>query len=170
MTQDPAVRFAVLVHDLGKAETPRDLWPRHHGHGERSAQIIDTLSKRMPVPRRFQDLADKVARHHGTAHRVAELKPATVLKLLAAVGGLRPSSDGFEAFLCACEADARGRKGLEANPYTQADLVRDARRAALSITAATVKDGTREGPELGQAIREARIDAIAALQRSRQLP
>jgi tRNA nucleotidyltransferase (CCA-adding enzyme) len=163
MSQDPAVRFAVLVHDLGKAATPRALWPRHHGHGDRSAQIIARLSERMPVPRRFHDLAEKVARHHGAAHRIAELKPATVLDLLTAVGGLRPSGEAIEAFLCACEADARGRKGLETNRYPQADLLRNARRAALAVTAATVQDGTLEGPKLGQAIRKARIDAIAAL-------
>jgi tRNA nucleotidyltransferase (CCA-adding enzyme) len=162
MTDDAAVRFAVLTHDLGKGTTPRALWPRHHGHGERSAQLIGAMSSRLPVPRRFQILADRVARHHGLAHRLAELRPATILDLLTAVDGLRRSTDGIDGFLLACEADARGRTGLEHRPYPQADLLRRARIAALSVNAATIGNAEITGPRLGQAIREARIAAIGS--------
>jgi tRNA nucleotidyltransferase (CCA-adding enzyme) len=160
LTNDTAVRFAVLTHDLGKGETPRALWPRHHGHGERSARLIEMLSNRLPVPRRFQALANRVARHHGLAHRLTELRPATILDLLTAIDGLRQSTEGIDGFLLACEADARGRTGLEDRPYPQADLLRRARAAAISVNAAAIGDPALTGPQLGQAIREARIAAI----------
>ena len=116
LSPSDTVRFAALVHDLGKATTPKLMLPAHHGHEERSVQLLETLCERLPVPNRFRDLAKHVARHHGTVHRAAELKPQTVLKVIVDVDGLR-QPDRFEEFLLACEADARGRKGLEERPY-----------------------------------------------------
>jgi tRNA nucleotidyltransferase (CCA-adding enzyme) len=161
LSSDVAIRFAVLVHDLGKGETPRLLWPKHHGHGERSIALIDRLSERLPVPNRFRTLATRVARYHDHVHRAAELRPGTILEVLEGVDGLRPQGPALEEFLIACEADARGRAGLETSPYPQAEILRRAQRAALSINASTVQDGTLEGPRLGEAIRQARIAAIA---------
>ncbi len=159
LTASTAARFAVLTHDFGKAETPRALWPRHSGHGERSARIIERFCKRLPVPRKFETLAVHVARHHGVVHRASELKPGTMLELLTAVDALR-RPERLEEFLLACEADARGRTGLEDRPYPQGDLVRLAQAAALGVSAATVRDGALDGPALGAAIRQARIAAI----------
>lgn len=161
LSKDVAIRFAVLVHDLGKGETPRLLWPKHHGHGERSIALIDRLSERLPVPNRFRTLAARVARYHDHVHRAAELRPGTILEVLEGVDGLRMHGAALEEFLIACEADARGRAGLETSPYPQAEILRRAQRAALSINASTVQDGTLEGPLLGEAIRQARIAAIA---------
>jgi tRNA nucleotidyltransferase (CCA-adding enzyme) len=161
LSSDTAVRFAVLVHDLGKGETPRLLWPKHHGHGERSIALIDRLSERLPVPNRFRALAVRVARYHDHVHRAAELRPGTILEVLEGVDGLRPPGTALEEFLTACEADARGRAGLETTPYPQAEMLRRAQRAALSINASAVQDGTLEGPRLGEAIRQARVAAIA---------
>lgn len=160
LTEDVAVRYAVLTHDLGKGETPESMWPRHHGHGERSVEILRRIAERLPIPKRHQKLAERVARYHGLAHTVAELRPKTILELLTAVDGLRPSDAPLEAFLLACEADARGRAGLEHRPYNQADALRRARRAALAIDASAVQDGSLAGPDLGAAIRRARVAAI----------
>jgi tRNA nucleotidyltransferase (CCA-adding enzyme) len=106
-------------------------------------------------------LADRVARHHGLAHRAAELRPTTILELLTAVDGLRRSSQAFDGFLIACEADARGRTGLENRPYEQAEILQRAQQAALAVDAATLATSALEGPALGAAIRDARIAAIA---------
>jgi tRNA nucleotidyltransferase (CCA-adding enzyme) len=161
LTESVAVRFAVLTHDLGKADTPQALWPRHHGHGERSVTILHRLGARLPVPKRLQTLAEHVARYHGLVHQAAELRAGTILDTLTAVGGLRQPVDGLEEFLLACEADARGRGGLESRPYPQGDVFRRAQHAALAVNAAAIQDGTLEGERLGDAIRQARIAAIA---------
>jgi tRNA nucleotidyltransferase (CCA-adding enzyme) len=125
LSPSEAVRFAVLVHDLGKAATPKELLPRHHGHEHRSEQLLERLCTRMPVPNRLRDLALLVARHHGTVHKAAELKPQTVMRLLMAADGLR-QPERFDEMLLACEADARGRKGLEDRAYPQADRLIEA--------------------------------------------
>ena len=116
--------------------------PGHHGHEERSVQLLEELCDRLPVPNRFRDLAKHVARHHGTVHRAAELKPQTVLKVIMEVDGLR-QPDRFEEFLLACEADARGRKGLEERPYPQAERFRTALRAARGVDASRVRSRAR---------------------------
>jgi tRNA nucleotidyltransferase (CCA-adding enzyme) len=157
------VRFAVLVHDLGKATTPAELLPRHHGHEQRSEQLLEQLCSRLPVPNRFRDLARLVARHHGTIHKAAELKPQTVLRLIMAADGLRQPGR-FDEMLLACEADARGRTGLEERSYPQAERLRAALRAAKDVDAAKVKaDSGLDGEALGRALHDARLAAIKAV-------
>ncbi len=123
------VRFAALVHDLGKADTPRDKWPRHAGHEVQSVRRVQELCSRLRIPNDYRDLAVLVARHHGVVHRAFELRAATVLDLFAHTDALR-RPERFEQFLLACEADARGRKGLEQRAYPQGDWLRDALSAA----------------------------------------
>lgn len=151
-------RFAVLTHDLGKATTPAHVLPSHRGHEKRSVRLIEALCARLPVPRRFRELAMAVARHHGTAHRAAELRPATVYKLLEAVDAQRRPRR-FEDFLVACEADARGRKGLEARSYPQAEILRSALAAARSVRSDDAA-GKATGRALGMRLRQLRIQAI----------
>jgi tRNA nucleotidyltransferase (CCA-adding enzyme) len=158
-SEDPVVRFAVLVHDLGKGTTPRLLLPRHAGHEQRSVDLIEALGRRLRVPNRFLGLARSVARYHGMAHRSAELRPKKMLELLTEIGALRDASL-LERFIVACEADIRGRTGLENSPYPQGDLLRRALDAANSVTSASVSDRSIEGKALGDAIRRLRVDAI----------
>jgi tRNA nucleotidyltransferase (CCA-adding enzyme) len=166
LSRSETVRFAVLVHDLGKATTPEALLPRHHGHEQRSEQLLEQLCARLPVPNRFRELALLVARHHGTVHKAAELKPQTVLRLITAADGLR-QPERFDEMLLACEADARGRKGLENRDYPQADRLRAALRAAKAVDAAKVKADTGlDGEALGRALHDERLAAIKRLLRT----
>jgi len=160
------VRFAVLVHDLGKGTTPQAEWPRHVGHEERSVELVQALCQRLAVPNRFRDLGVAVARHHGLCHRALELRPVTLLKMLESLDAFR-RGERVTGFLDACEADARGRTGLEDQPYPQRDLVLAAWRAALAVDTRAVAGpgGTGEGltgEKLGEAIRNARLAAVAA--------
>ncbi len=152
-------RFAVMVHDLGKGTTPKEQWPRHIGHEERGAKLIGTLCERVGAPTRFRDLAVAVARHHGTCHRAAELRGKTILKVLDSLDALR-RPERLDEFLIACEADYRGRTGLEDRPYPQAEIFRRARAAAAAIGADAFAGSGLDGPDLGAAIRRARIAAI----------
>lgn len=159
LTGDPVVRFAVLVHDLGKGTTPKDELPRHIGHEQRSVDLISALGERVRVPRRYLDLARAVARFHGVAHRAAELRPQTLLRLLTGIGALRDAAV-LESFILACEADSRGRTGRENDAYPQAGRLRAALEAALSVTGADVADSSLEGPAFGEALHALRIEAI----------
>ena len=162
LSRNAAVRFAVLTHDLGKAATPKVLLPAHHGHERRSEQMLAQLCERLPVPNRFRDLARNVARHHGTVHRAAELKPRTVFDVIIDVDGLR-QPERFEEFLLACEADGRGRKGLEDREYVQAERFRMALRAARSVDAGRIRaERELDGEALGRALRDARLEAVKA--------
>jgi tRNA nucleotidyltransferase (CCA-adding enzyme) len=157
------VRFAALVHDLGKADTPREKWPRHAGHEVQSVQRVQQLCARFRIPNDYRDLAVLVARHHGVVHRAFELRAATVLDLLAHTDALR-RPERFEQFLLACEADARGRKGLEQRAYPQGDWLREALTAARAVSpdAAELQAG---GAEIAEGLRRRRVEAIAALKR-----
>jgi tRNA nucleotidyltransferase (CCA-adding enzyme) len=162
LSRSEPVRFAVLTHDLGKATTPRETLPSHHGHEHRSEELLEKMCARLPVPNRFRDLALLVARHHGTVHKAAELKPQTVLRVILAADGLR-QPERFEEFLLACEADARGRKGLEDRAYHQADRLRAALRAARSVDAAKLKAERKlDGEALGKALHDERLIAVKA--------
>jgi len=165
LSADTTVRFAALVHDVGKGLTPRAEWPRHVGHERSSARLITALAARLRIPNEHRELALLVALHHGRAHRVGEQRPGTVLQLLELTDAFR-RPERFERFLLACEADARGRgPQLRRQPYPQAARL----RAALAASAAVRPDpellAGAKGPVIAERLRAARIDAIRALDR-----
>ncbi len=163
LSPSATVRFAALVHDLGKADTPHSKWPRHAGHEVQSVQRVLQLCARLRIPNEYRDLAVLVARHHGVVHRALELRAATVVDLFAHTDALR-RPERFVQFLVACEADARGREGLEEREYPQkAHLLR-----ALAAARAVVPEGAElqgEGAQIAERLRRKRIEAIAALRR-----
>ncbi|MEH6587158.1 MAG: multifunctional CCA addition/repair protein [Halioglobus sp.] len=148
------VRFAVLLHDLGKGITPKDELPRHIAHEFRGIKLVKAVCKRLKAPNQYRDLALKACEYHLHSHRAMELRGKTLLKLLTATDALR-RPDRFEAFLLACEADARGRLGLEDKPYPQRDYLREAREIVMEVTAGLFPGV--EGKALGQAIAEERV-------------
>ena len=158
---DDAIGFAALVHDLGKALTPRDEWPKHIQHEQRGVKPVRALCERLRVPAAHRDLAVVACREHLNVHRLAELRDQTVHDLLARCDGFRrPERIGQLATVC--EADKRGRLGLEDQPYPQAaELVR-LRAAAAAVDGADIAHLELEGPAFGEALRKARIAAIAA--------
>lgn len=163
LTGDTQVRFAALLHDLGKGETPRDQWPRHAGHEGRSVTLVQQLCRRLRAPRGYRDLALLVARYHGHVHRAAELRPGTLWDVLHGVDAFR-RPERFEQFLLACRADAQGRPGYEDTPYPQADRLRAALAAAGAVSAAALAGQGVTGPALGEALRQAQIAAIARVE------
>lgn len=161
LSDSTAVRFAALTHDLGKGITPPEHWPSHRGHEELSVALVLGLSERLRVPNEHRDLAVQVARYHGHSHRAAELRPKTILKVLEGVDAFRRPKR-FEQFLLACEADARGRAGLENRDYPQSDLLRAAFAAAAAVEAAKLGLEGLDGEQIRERIRKARIAAIRA--------
>jgi tRNA nucleotidyltransferase (CCA-adding enzyme) len=159
---DDVVGFCALTHDLGKALTPSEELPRHVGHEHRGVAPLRALCARLKVPTEHATLAELVCREHLNAHRAFELKPATVLKLLSALDALRRPAR-LELFLAACEADKRGRLGHEHDPYPQADYLRAARAAAAAVESASFVARGLAGPAIGEAMQQARIDAISQL-------
>ena len=159
LTSDPEVRFAALVHDLGKATTPQEIWPNHHDHGERGVELIDKLCDRLRVPNRYRELATVVARYHLNCHRIGELNPKTVVGKLEGLDAFR-RPERFDSFLLACEADARGRKGKERQDYPQADLFRKYREACLSVDTKSLDMKNLEGAQIAEHIRRQRIKAV----------
>jgi len=158
---EPPVRFAVLVHDLGKGTTPPADWPRHIGHEARSGPLVQALCQRLRVPNEYRDLGVMTARYHTHCHLALELRPRTLLKTLQALDAFR-KPHRFEQFLLACEADARGRLGLEDDPYPQATRFRTAYQAATAVAIAPLLEQGLRGETLKEAIRRARLRAIGA--------
>ena len=159
LSSDLEVRFAALTHDLGKGTTPRNRLPSHPGHETRGCRLIRDIAARLPVPRACRDLALIVAEFHTHCHRALELRPDTILKVLEKTDAFR-RPDRFEQFLITCEADARGRTGLENRHYPQADYLRGAFAAAMAVDAAAVA-ALHEGAKIPKAISQARKKAIA---------
>jgi tRNA nucleotidyltransferase (CCA-adding enzyme) len=159
-----AVRWACLVHDLGKGSTPQHEWPRHIGHEQRSARLAKALAERLRVPVDCRELADVVAREHGNIHRCAEFGAAALLRLLERCDALR-RPQRFDDVLLACECDARGRAGLEERDYASAPRLRRALNAALGVDSAGIAADAlaagRSGEAVGAELRAARIEAVA---------
>lgn len=155
------VRFAVLTHDLGKADTPPEILPRHIGHEERGVRLIESLAARLRVPQAHRQLAVLVARHHTTVHRALELRHSTLVDLLDKVDAWR-RPERLEELLQACEIDARGRAGRADAPYPQAARLRRAADRARAVDVAALVAAHGAGPQLRDVVRQARIDALKA--------
>jgi tRNA nucleotidyltransferase (CCA-adding enzyme) len=153
------VRFAALTHDLGKGVTPGELLPKHHGHEHASVALVMALCERLRVPGECRDLAILTARYHGDIHRAQQLRAQTVLRLLSSADVFR-KPERFEQLLSACEADYRGRTGLEARPYPQADLLRAAAAAARAVDAGSIAGAQAEPERIAEAIEKARLAAV----------
>ncbi len=166
MSNDVEVRFAALTHDLGKGTTPRQELPSHPGHEARGARLIREMAMRLPVPNNCRDLGVMVAEWHTHCHRALELRDKTILKVLEKTDAFRRPAR-FEQFLIACEADARGRGGLEDRLYPQADFLRGAFAAAAAVdSGAIAKQHT--GPKIPAAIKKARQWNIHEFQKTDQ--
>ena len=161
------VRYAILAHDLGKAESPQAAWPKHHGHEARSVRLAQTMSARLKVPAECFDAARLAAKWHGVVHRAAELRPATLLDLLLAADALR-RPERLAGLLAACEADAQSRPG-RGNDYAPGRVVRDALAVVKRVDAAKVaravatkRPATEAAPSdaIPTAIRTARLKAL----------
>ena len=157
------VRYAALVHDLGKGSTPRDEWPRHVAHEARSVKLAQAVSQRWRVPTDCRDLGEIVAREHGNIHRSAGFGAAAVMRLLERCDALR-RPERFGQALLACECDARGRTGLDEQPYAPRARLGSALAAVLAVdaqaAAAQAAAAGAQGPALGTAVRDARLAAL----------
>ncbi len=160
LSADPAVRFAALVHDLGKATTPKQELPRHIAHEARGVPLVEALCDRLRVPNGWRELAVAVTRHHLLYHRAAELRPATVLKLLNQLDAFR-RPQRFEDFLLACEADSRGRPGYEMAEFEQPRLLRDDHAAASAVDPRSVVADGLQGAAIREELERRRERAIA---------
>jgi tRNA nucleotidyltransferase (CCA-adding enzyme) len=164
LSNDVEVRFAALTHDLGKGTTPVDALPSHPGHEARGARLIRELADRYPVPNICRDLGALVAEMHTHCHRALELRSETIIKLFEKCDAFR-RPERFEQFLIACEADARGREGLENESYPQADYLRNAFAAACSVNTAEIA-AQHAGSKIPAAIRKSRQEAVADYKQS----
>ena len=168
LTNSPQVRFAALTHDLGKALTPAEFWPSHHGHEKKGLPVLKQLVARIRLPNDFADLSAKVMEFHGNAHRALELKATTLLKLLEAIGSFRQTSK-LDDFLLACEADSKGRLGYETRAYPQADWLKEVYKVTRYVDAKEFVEQGLKGKDIGEAITNERIRLIQALKNQRGL-
>ena len=169
LSEEIDVRFAALVHDLGKATTAKKDLPKHPGHEQRSMRLVGKLAERLPVPNECRDLGLLAAEFHTHCHRALALRSATILKVLNRTDAFR-RPERFEKLLLSCEADARGRTGLEGQEYPQADYLRGAFHAASRIDIDDLKSGDLEGAEIGKKIGERRLAAIREYRKSYEPP
>ena len=155
------IRFAALVHDLGKGVTKPELWPSHHGHEHTGLACIKTLSERLRVPNDCRELALLVCEYHQIIHRAEQLKASTVLKFFDAIDLWR-KPQRLDAILLCCIADLRGRTGFEQAVYPQADYLQKLANAARPVNAKDLVAQGLKGEAIKQGLQRARLNAIAA--------
>jgi tRNA nucleotidyltransferase (CCA-adding enzyme) len=159
-----SVRYACLGHDLGKGTTPADVLPRHIGHEERSVRLLKGVNERLRVPNDCKELAEVVAREHGNIHQCLGFGAAALVRLLVRLDAFRKPARLVDILL-ACECDARGRLGLQDQPYPQADRLRQAWTNAASVATAPIAEQVLarglSGPAIAKAISAERERVVA---------
>jgi tRNA nucleotidyltransferase (CCA-adding enzyme) len=152
------IRFAALMHDLGKGTTPIDILPRHIGHEARSVHLLKDVCKRLRVPNDCKELAVMVAKFHGKLHQVSNMRADTLVEFLTELDAFR-QPERFNDFLKSCECDSRGRTGLENCALPETDLILTALQAASSIDAGAIAKQHIEPEKIKRAVFEARLEA-----------
>ncbi len=159
LSQDPAVRFAALLHDLGKALTAKEDLPRHPGHAEKSDPLVKQFCARYPIPKQYQALALLVAHYHIQCHRVCEGSPRAILNLLEGLDAFR-RPERVKDFVLACKADSRGRTGFEERPYPQAARLLAALDVAQQVDVQTIIAAGHQGDVIKQKLHQQRLAAL----------
>ncbi len=159
------VRVSALLHDLGKALTPKSEWPGHRMHEQRGVPLVEKVCERLRLPAECRELALVHTREHLRVHLARELRPETLLELLDKLGAFR-QGPRFAQVLLACECDAHGRTGFENSDYPQTDYLREAARIAAAVQAADVMSEGLSGPAIGEKLRERRQQALAEWKKS----
>ncbi len=162
LTEDSQVRFAALLHDLGKADTPKDVLPGHRGHEQRGIKRVQAVCDRLLAPRAYRELAVLVCQYHLDCHRLDEMKPETIVKKLEQLDAMR-RPERFQQFLLACEADARGRTGFEDRDYPQAKRFSMLRDAAAELDTKSLTEQGLQGEAMAAAVRKQRVEQVARL-------
>lgn len=166
LSPEPMIRFAALMHDLGKGVTPKALWPKHYGHEQAGVPLVTALCERYRVPKKWQKSAERVAQWHGLIHQgfdargQAALKPNTYLKVLQGCGALK-DRQGFHDILLACEADSKGRTGFESIEYPQTQRWLQLLEAADKVDNQAIIQQGFQGADIAAAIVRERQDLIA---------
>ena len=153
LTDKATIRFTVLVHDLGKAITPKDILPRHTGHEARGLPLVKQVCDRLKVPNQHRQLAMVVTEYHLMCHKSLEFKPEWLLKLLTVIGALK-SAEKLDDFLLCCMADAKGRKGLEMQEYAPNRYLREAREAAIAVQVTDLVASGIKGADIGTHLKQ----------------
>jgi tRNA nucleotidyltransferase (CCA-adding enzyme) len=164
ISDDPLMRFAVLCHDLGKGNTANNILPSHWGHEERGVKLITKLCDRIKTPKSYKDFAKKVAKFHTYCHKIKDLKPATILKIIEQMR-IVGDKQGFKLFLLCCKADARGRLYHENDDYQQADIFAKILNAILQIDNNEIikKTNAISNKQKYQAIKKERLKTITKI-------
>lgn len=158
-SKDLTVRFAALCHDFGKALTPPDNWPHHHGHEKLGIKPIKAVCERLKVPNECRDLALIMSEYHTHTHKAFELKPSTIVKLFDTIDAWR-KPQRFEKFLMTCTADMRGRTGFEQAEYKQVDFLKAMFEAANKVDVKSIVDAGYKGAEIREQLTKQRVDAV----------
>lgn len=158
-----AFRFACLVHDLGKALTPKEKWPSHKGHGLLGLAVIKNLCLRLKIPNECRDLALLVSEHHTLVHGALELKASTLVKLMDKNDAWRKPQRFLQMLQC-CVADSKGRTGFADKDYPSADYIWRAFQAAAEVNVQDIIKQGCKGAEIKEALQQARILAIKKYQ------
>lgn len=161
LSNDPVVRYSVLVHDVGKGITDKEKWPSHFDHEKLGLELLRDITARLHVPKEYSQLAALVCEHHTKLHRVVELKSSTLLNLIEALDGFR-RPDRVQKFLLACEADARGRTGLESRDYPQNQYLTGILEELSEIdVGALIAEAQPKNPQ--EFVRQCRLDRMALI-------
>ena len=157
--RNSAVRFAVLVHDVGKGLTPTEVLPKHIGHEQAGVPLVEDICQRLRVPKDYRELAVIVTKYHLKIHRARDLRPGNLLKLVEQLDALR-RPERLDDILAACHADATGRTGLQNRAYDQANYIRLAAHAAAKVSGKELKARLPADKDFVVALRDARILAL----------
>lgn len=169
---NPIINFAVLCHDFGKALSPKETLPAHHGHEEAGIPLVNQFCDRLKVPNVYRDLALKVTKYHLRCHKALDMRPAKIVNLLNDLGAFRQNGKTtLDMFLIACESDAKGRYGFEDREYPQSKYITDIYNSILEMdTSDIIEKYKGQGKVIADQIHQERIKVACRVRKDYAKP
>lgn len=155
------IRYACLMHDLGKGITPRDKMPKHYGHDVNGVPLVESFSNRLTVPSKMRDRAMKATRYHMYLHKLHTLNAKTFVKMFDDMNALN-DTHSVTILYCVGVCDERGRLGSENNNFDHLSLLTQKFHAYQSVKFANVFPNGETNPnKIKDGMFRARVQAVS---------
>lgn len=155
ITNDEKIRFATLVHDLGKGVTPKELYPHHYGHDENGVKEVENFAKRLKMPNDWTAYGKVAAKEHMKGGIFYKMTPKKQVDFIERVYNTKLGLDGLEIVV---ESD-RNCRGTNADKVKFAKIGNE---IMTEINGNLIKEkfGLEEGIKLKQKLHEQRVELI----------